>query len=306
MLLTPKKWQPPTPPTSRVPVKLFLAAAIIALGLGWLASYLKSANQIAPTKPAGPVAPPAVEPAVPNIPVPFPPDPVKPPVAVPVTQSGDDISEVVPPIIPHGFWDGTVVPGDAAAVEAVLRKELATYDDFPKELQPLLKEENLAIKLVAAIDLVAGGELPVNLLQSIKLPGAFKATKDPRSGWVMAVENAVRSVKLVDWLGKQESLKLAGSYHRLEPGLEAVYRSEFAPEGGFRQRFHQAMLKMTATPPVPPVLPLKPQGAQYLHGDPGREGLPPIQKLIIRSGKTNTDHLCQKLNEVMKAISTQP
>ena len=66
------------------------------------------------------------------------------------------------------------------------------------------------------------------------------------------------------------------------------------------------MLKMMATPQVPAVLPLKPQGGQYLHADPTREALPAIQKVIIRSGKTNTDRFREKLDQTMKAISAKP
>jgi hypothetical protein len=305
MLLTPKKWPPPTPPPSRVPVKLFVAAAIIAIGLGWWTVHLKSANQENPPAPGSAELPPVVPP-LPEAVAPAHHDPVsKSPGPDPESLPAGEMPGSVPSEGGQAFWDAKVEPGDLTAVDALLRKELEAYR-LPKELQPLFKEENLALKLVGAIDQVAGGGLPGSLLVNVKLPGIFKAKKDPRSGWVMAAENALRSVQLVDWLSQQDAVKLAESYHRLEPGLEAVYRSEFAPAGGFRQRFHLAGQKLLATPQVPAVLPLKPQGAQYLHGDPVREALPPIQKLIIRSGKTNADRFRDKLDETMKAIPVQP
>jgi hypothetical protein len=278
-----------------------MAVALVALGLVGLTFYFKSKTQESPVPPGGsaeqpPLPPPPADAAGPS------PDAVAqpPPAHPPASEPGDEEPAVTPPVAATDFWDGAVEPGDAAAVEAALRKELKGYS-LPKELQPLLQEPDLACKLVAAIDEVASGDLPGSLLPKVRLTGKFEVERIA-ADVAMAAKNAQRSVQLVTWFREQESGRLAASYHVLEPGFEAIYRRDFSQDGGFRQRVRQALLKMQVDPPLPTVS-LKHQGGRYLYVAPAGEALPAIQKLIIRSGRPNANQFRSKLAETQAAIA---
>jgi len=167
-----------------------------------------------------------------------------------------------------------------------------------------IANQGLVRTFVVAVINVADGESP-------RAPLAFLAPKDPftvkgpRDRVVIDPKSYARYDVVADVLGSLDSAACASVYRDLEPLLEAAYREQGHPEGGFSKALTQAADMLLATPAVEGPLRVRPvrrPALMYEHEDERLAALKPAQKQLLRMGSRNVEKVQTKLREIVGAL----
>jgi hypothetical protein len=167
----------------------------------------------------------------------------------------------------------------------------------------------------AAVASVATGETPARSLRLLAPRQPFRVTAD--SGRTLIDSRSYRRYDAgAEALAAVDAAACAAAFRRLEPLLEAAYRQDGHPEGGFRSALARAISSLLDTP-VPdgdvPVVPQVhvgiasaklPESAVlvYEFADARLEALAPAQKQLLRMGARNARLVQSKLEELARAL----
>jgi hypothetical protein len=167
-----------------------------------------------------------------------------------------------------------------------------------------IANQGLVRTFVVAVINVADGESP-------RAPLAFLAPKDaftvkgPRDRLVIDPKSYARYDVVADVLASLDAAACASVYRDLEPLLEAGYREQGHPQGGFSKALTQAADMLLATPAVEGPLRVRPvrrPALMYEHEDERLAALKPAQKQLLRMGPRNVEKVQTKLREIVGAL----
>jgi len=125
---------------------------------------------------------------------------------------------------------------------------------------------------------------------------------DPIPQFILNPANYQRYEAQVAMFEALDAQELANLYRHYAPLLQEAYVDLGYPDGDFDARLIEVIDSLLATPDLkePPRL-VKPE-AFYLFADPTLEGLPAGQKILLRMGPLNAQHVKAKLQEIRTAL----
>lgn len=209
---------------------------------------------------------------------------------------GSTVQSQVP--VDAGTDDAGSVPTDKIADgDSILRELGGTLSGAP-EIKTWLAEPGLIRRLASAVNLLADGDSPREVLGFLSPKGKFEVTGDrhiaPRSYQRYdLVTNVITSID-VSAAGK--------GYRALLPYLRSASAEVGKPNRVFETALREAMEKVINAP-IPDVEPLvKEKALVYVFVDPKLEGASALQKHLLRMGLTNARALQRWVKSVHQEI----
>jgi len=223
-----------------------------------------------------------------------------------------------------GYGTGTAIPAAAVSPSADA-EEVASGDRLVRELVAELTRDpqaglwssgsGLVHAIEAAVATVATGETPARSLHALAPRQPFRVTAD-RGRTLIDPRSYRRYDAAAEALAAIDATAGAAAFRRLEPLVEAAYREDGHPEGGFRSALARAVSSLLDTPipdgdvAVVPRVHLGVASANlpesavlvYEFADPRLERLTPAQKQLLRMGARNARLVQSKLEELARAL----
>lgn len=266
--------------------KWLVAAVIVALLAGFsIWRLLQPTPTLSPTaeQPTHtafeppPAPPPPVE-ALETPPVPEP---------TPLVEASPEANQPPPAPLPGLDDSDPTLKGDLRAL--------------PGNVQQLVTDEYLVRKSVRAIAAMANGEL-VNQYRPLQNPrGNFSATRDGEA-YRLSEENFKRYTPYVEAALAVGPDRLLSLYQRYYPLLDEAYR-ELGVEGtDFDAALVAAIDQMLSVSGDVDTTLVRPT-VMYKFQDPAVEGLPAVQKLMLRIGPDNRERLRPLLQSLRQRVT---
>jgi hypothetical protein len=163
-----------------------------------------------------------------------------------------------------------------------------------------LEGTNLARQIAALVHGAAGPSTPMRLLSPMRPNGSFEVvSRGGRS--VIAPESHARYDALAAVVTSIDARAFAEAYRTLSPRLEEAHR-ELGTGGSFDASFRQVLTGLIDLRVPDGPLAVVPHGGVYAFADPALEDLPPVEKLLLRSGPDNARRIQQRLREFRDAL----
>jgi hypothetical protein len=167
----------------------------------------------------------------------------------------------------------------------------------------------------SAVASVSVGETPAKSLRLLAPRQPFRVVQEG-GRTVIDARSYHRYDAAADAFAALDPAGCARAFRRLEPLLEAAYREDRHPKGGFRFALARAISSLLDTPVAPGELSVLPRvhlgvGSAslpesavlvYEFTDPKLEALAPAQKQLLRMGARNARLVQSKLEELARAI----
>jgi hypothetical protein len=279
---------------SRLPETLIV---LLVLGVGGYFAW----NHFKPAPEAAPASAPVPSAAVPATPLPATPAPAEPAIQHPVEPPTDAAAAAQP--MP-ALTEADAYVRDALVgllgrdqvltwllTEGFVRRAVATVDNLPRELAPVMV-------------------WPVK-----PTPGRFATLKaaDGTSETIHA-DNAARYTPFVRFIEAVDSAQAVALYRRLYPLFQQAYEELGFPGRYFNDRLVQVLDHLIATPVQPgplavklvefkgPVPSTRPW-VRYEFADPALESLSAGQKMLLRTGADNHQRLRAKLVDLRGRVA---
>lgn len=275
---------------SRLPEALIV---LLVLGVGGYLAW----NHFKPDREPTPVSAPVPNAAVPATPLPA--TPAEPAIQHPLEPSTDVTAQPVPALAEADAYVRDALVGllgrDAVVgwllTEGFVRRAVATVDNLPRELAPVLV-------------------WPVK-----PTPGRF-ATLKAADGASEAIhpDNAARYTPFVRFIEAVDSAQAVALYRRLYPLFQQAYEELGFPGRYFNDRLVQVLDHLIATPVQPgplavklvevkgPVPSTRPW-VRYEFADPALEAMSAGQKMLLRTGADNHQRLRAKLVDLRARVA---
>jgi hypothetical protein len=181
--------------------------------------------------------------------------------------------------------------------DAILRQMGATLSTAP-ELKSWLSANGLIRRLASAVNLIADGDSPAEVLGFLAPKGKFEVERKPQMHAAPSTYARYDTVTRV--LTSIDVLALGKVYRAVLPYLRSAYAEVGRPDKTFETALRAALDKMLATP-IPESDPiLKEHGLGYVYVDPKLESLSAAQKHLLRTGPANSRAL-QKWGNALRA-----
>jgi DUF3014 family protein len=169
-------------------------------------------------------------------------------------------------------------------------------------LRELLKQTDVARRLVATIDNLPRNKVPWKLLPITPPSGAFLVA-GPASRPTIDARNSVRYapyMRIVEAVDPKELATVYGAYY---PLLQEQYRALGYPSGNFNDRVIEAIDDLLATPVLtaPPVV-TQPK-VLYEYANPDLEGRSAGQKMMLRLAPADAEKVKAKLREIRDLLT---
>jgi len=169
-------------------------------------------------------------------------------------------------------------------------------------LRELLKQTDVARRLVATIDNLPRSKVPWKLLPITPPSGAFLVA-GPASRPTIDARNSARYapyMRIVDAVDPKELATVYGAYY---PLLQEQYRALGYPSGNFNDRVIEAIDDLLATPVLtaPPVI-TQPK-VLYEYANPDLEGRSAGQKMMLRLAPADAEKVKAKLREIRDLLT---
>lgn len=164
-----------------------------------------------------------------------------------------------------------------------------------------LAGEDLARQFVAAVQLIAEGESPRQLLGFLKPEGNF-AVEERDGKLFVAPASTARYDFVAQAVDSIDVNQAAQAWGFVEPVLSAVYREISPPGSSLKQTLSRAFDVLVSAPVPEGDVELVEKGATYAYADPALEALPAAQKHLMRMGAANQKTLQAKLQAVQRAL----
>lgn len=291
------------PPQRRSPVAAIFVLLLATAGIGGIVyNYLNSADEgqrqqlqalkqvvqdVArqPEKPAlAPTLAPAPEPA------PAPPTVAPDPVAA--SEPAAEPEEEAPPL---PLLDES---------DASIRQELATVSGWQSQVLPLLVGDQLLRRFVTFVNNTAAGKLDHKSGPFQPIKGRFAASNS--MPLTMTPDSQARYNLYVNLVTALDPQQCAALYRRYYPLLNAAY-GELGEKGNFHALVLKAITQLENTPDLTQSPALVPADkGLYKFASPQLEGLPAVQKQMLRSGWENVSQLKIWLRQLHAALLVKP
>ena len=167
-------------------------------------------------------------------------------------------------------------------------------------LASFLATDDIARRLVTAVDNVARGDSVTAQLPTFAPEGAFKAVRRHHR-WYVDARSYKRYDRIADTLAAMDMQSCAGAYAQLKPMLDRAYREVGQPGHGFDEALSRAIKRLTAIPVPTGEIELT-QVVFYKYADPELEALPAADKHLLRMGPRNMRIVQTKLKELASAL----
>jgi len=178
-----------------------------------------------------------------------------------------------------------------------------------------LTGQGLIRAMATAVASVAVGEAPVGSLRVLAPRQPFRVVSE-RGRTLVDPRSYRRYDAAAEGFASLDATGCARVFRRLEPLLEAAYREDGHPEGGFRFALARAISSLLDTPVVDADVAVVPRvhvgvGSAnlpesavlvYEFADPKLEALSPAQKQVLRMGTRNARLVQAKLEELAGAL----
>jgi Protein of unknown function (DUF3014) len=304
MRADPEEYVPLDTRRSRVPVvELLLAVAIIAgLLIFWFWTNTqdkqKPAATIAEAPPVAVAASPTEIPATPDIPQRSEPATVVLPDTGAVAVDGNITTD---PTDPTGSADATpLTPQDG---DELLRKQLSAAGAKPILLRMLSEQQPLEVS-AALIDGLGNGVILRKFLSGSLHSERFSVvTQD--DGIFMSPASYLRYDAFADAIAALDIDTLVSTFHLLRPVYEQVYGYLGLNPDDFDNAVIRTLDKVLATPEIGEPIALKPKSVMYLYAAPALEGLPEVQKQLLRMGPDNIRRIKQQAQLLRDGLLAQ-
>jgi Protein of unknown function (DUF3014) len=178
-----------------------------------------------------------------------------------------------------------------------------------------LSGSGLVRAMATAVAKVAVGETPARSLRVLTPRRPFRVVSE-RGRTLIDPSSYRRYDAAAEGFASLDTADCARAFRRLEPFLEAAYREDGHPEGGFRFALTRAVASLLDTPAAEEELAVVPRvhvgvGSAslpesavlvYEFADPKLEALSPAQKQLLRMGTRNARLVQSKLEELAGAL----
>lgn len=200
-----------------------------------------------------------------------------------------------------------------AVENAIAEPQLPTLDDsnelaiaalgqlYPSEewLRWMTTEESLR-KFVVVIDNIAGGKVAQKYISIPRPEEKFKIEKIGDKEYLQP-SNYERYNQYIEVFSAIDTDLMVSVYKQFSPLLEEAYAELGYPDKGFHTTLSVAIEVMLKTPAIPGGgIELTHTSVMYKYSDPELEGLPAVQKQIMRMGPRNMEIIRHKL-QLLKA-----
>lgn len=294
MRADPEEYVSADPRRSRFPfVELMLAAALIAgLVIFWFWTEEKHPVETVVQVPAVPAS--EVQPETPLTPdIPQRSAPVTVVVAdtAPVTTDGTIPTEPPAP---------ARAPLTALEGDALLREQLAAAGARPLLLKLLSDQQPLEVSAALIDGLGHGNILRKFLPAGMHSEGFSVLTQD--DGIYMNPANFLRYDRYADAIAALDVSVLVNAFHLLRPLYEQSYGYLGLNPDDFDNAIIRTLDAVLATPEIGEPIALKPKAVMYLYADPSLEGLPDVQKQLLRMGPDNIRRIKQQAQALREGL----
>jgi hypothetical protein len=239
-----------------------------------------------------------------------------PPIAATAPQSGLPGSTATPDI-PQRTEPVTVVVPDATTPVAeaeptrttpltpqegddLLRQQLAAAGAKPILLKMLSDQQPLEVS-AALIDGLSHGIILRKFLPARPLSEPFGVVAED-DGIYMSTASYLRFDGFADAVAKLDIGVLVNTFHMLRPVYEQVYGYLGLNPDDFDNAVIRTLDLVLATPEIGEPIALKPKAVLYLYATPALEGLPDVQKQLLRMGPDNIRRIKQQAQSLRDGL----
>lgn len=164
------------------------------------------------------------------------------------------------------------------------------------------KGADLARRIAGAIFAMSQGESPRSFLLPL-VPGAPFSVVEEGKQVTIAPESYARYDQAVRALSSLHLERVAEAWAALRPTVGRAFREIAPPSLELDDALERALAQVIAAPVIDAPVHLAPKGAGYAFVDPALEALPPVQKLLLRTGPKNERILQDAARKVARALS---
>ncbi len=239
-------------------------------------------------------------------------EPAPPPVVAPQPQPEPPPAPDIPPIEPEAEPAEAVAqpaPEPEPVPEPVLTLE--TSDEVVVEelsaagadelLANGLTYESLVDRGAALVESLSRGQVPHKLLRINPPQEKFSVQEQ---GDVLYLDPASyrRYDDYADAVASLDTEQLAGMFHHLRPLLEQVFEAQGFPADEFDNTLIRALDRIIAAPSLAEPPQVKSGIKSYKYVDPELEGLPELEKQLLRMGPENTAKIQAQARALREAL----
>lgn len=244
------------------------------------------------------VAHPPAQPAPSSLPAEPAPAPVAEPVPTVVTP--DSVTASEPDSEPAADLPPLPLLDEA---DTAVRQALAGLDGWQAQALALLVNEQLLRRFVTFVNNVAAGKLDHKSGPFLPIKGRFSVSNS--MPLTMTIDSQARYDLYVGLLTALDPQQCASLYRRYYPLLNQAY-GELGEKGNFHALVLKAIQQLENTPDLTQAPALVPADkGLYKFASPQLEGLPTVQKQMLRSGWENVSHLKVWLRQLRAALLSQ-
>jgi len=278
-------------------VELLLALGVIA-GLVFFWYWTDEKKPVATVGQVPPVAVLAAQPELPPTPD--------------IPQRPEAVTVAVPDAAGVVGADGTLLappePASAAPLtpqdgDELLRRQLTAAGAKPILLKLLSKQQPLEVS-AALIDGLGHGVILRKFLPGSLHSEAFSVVAQD-DGIYMSPASYLRYDGFADAIAALDSGVLANTFHLLRPIYEQTYGYLGLDPGDFDNAVIRTLDLVLATPEIGEPIALQPKAVVYIYADPGLEGLPALQKQLLRMGPDNIRRIKQQAQSLRAGLLAQ-
>jgi hypothetical protein len=222
---------------------------------------------------------------------------VAPPVAPPVEDP-----DVAKHPLPEPVTDAALPPLEGS--DPMLQSSLTELIG-KSSVERFVNPENLVRHFVVTVDNLPELKVAERLRPLKRVDGAFAVTGTEEAP-VMDPANFDRYKVMIDLLRATDTKLMVATYRRYYPLLQESYEALGHPPKHFNDRLIQVIDVLLATPDIREPIPLARPGVLYEFADHKLEALPAGQKVLLRMGSANAQHVKSKLRELRDELTNLP
>jgi hypothetical protein len=162
--------------------------------------------------------------------------------------------------------------------------------------------EDFGRRCAVAIDNLREGVSPRRPLDFLAPARPFTVSRRSDGELTVAPESYGRYDAFGDAVGSVDAAALARAYRALRPALREAYRALGYPDASLDGAVVRALQRIEAAPVIDGDLPVVDAKGVYVLADAKLEGLPEVEKHLLRMGPRNTRLLQAKAREILAAL----
>ncbi|MEZ5503576.1 MAG: DUF3014 domain-containing protein [Halioglobus sp.] len=187
--------------------------------------------------------------------------------------------------------------------DALLRRQVVAAGAGPS-LGKLVSTQHPVEVSAALIDGLGRGIIQRKLIPASPPAEAFSVVDDGDTLY-MNTASYRRYDTYADAIAGLDSAVLVNTFHTLRPLFEQSYENLGLDPGDFDNAVIRTLDLVLATPEIGEPIPLQAKSVVYLYADPALEGLPPLQKQLLRMGPDNLRRIKQQAQVLREGLLAQ-